>query len=50
MDEVLKDADVIHRSLGVPMKEVKAHEQARFDQLTKEFGLIGFGMVEMEEA
>ena len=40
MDEVLKDADVIHHSLGDPTKEVKAHEQARFEQLTKEFGFV----------
>ena len=39
-DEVLKDADVIHHSLGDPTKEVKAHEQARFEQLSKEFGFI----------
>ena len=40
MDEILKDADVIHHSLGDPTKEVKAHEQARFEQLSKEFGFI----------
>ena len=37
MDEVLKDADVIHHSLGDPTKEVKAHEQMRFEKLTREF-------------
>ena len=38
LDEVLKDADVIHHSLGDPTKEVKAHEQARYEKLCKEFG------------
>ncbi len=38
MDEALKDADVIHHSLGDPMKEVKAHEKARFEKLAGEFG------------
>ena len=40
MDEVLKDADVIHHSLGDPTKEVKAHEKARFEQLSEEFGFV----------
>ena len=40
MDEVLKDADVIHHSLGDPTKEVKAHEQARYEKLCAEFGFI----------
>lgn len=40
MDEVLKDADVIHHSLGDPTKEVKAREQARFEQLCEEFGFV----------
>ena len=39
MDEVLKDADVIHHSLGDPTKEIKAHEQARFSRLCEEFSL-----------
>lgn len=39
MDEVLKDADVIHHSLGDPTKEIKAHEQIRFSRLCEEFGL-----------
>ena len=38
MDEVLKDADVIHHSLGDPTKEVKAHELARYEKLCREFG------------
>ncbi len=40
MDEVLKDADVIHHSLGDPTKAVKEHEQARYGKLCREFGLI----------
>ena len=39
MDEVLKEADVIHHSLGDPTKEVKPHEQVRYDKLCMEFGL-----------
>ena len=39
MDEILKDADVIDHSLADPTKEVKAHEQARFDRLCEELGL-----------
>ena len=38
MDEVLKDADVIHHSLGDPTKEVKEHEKVRYEQLCREFG------------
>ena len=37
MDEVLKDADVIHHSLGDPTKEVKEHEKERFAKLSEEF-------------
>ena len=40
MDEVLKDADVIHHSLGDPTKEVKAHEQERYGKLCEEFGFV----------
>ena len=40
MDEVLKDADVIHHSLGNPTREVRTHEQARFEKLCAEFGFI----------
>ncbi len=39
MDEVLKDADVIHHSLGDPTKEVKEHEKVRYEKLCREFGL-----------
>ena len=38
MDEILKDADVLHHSLGDPTKEVKVHEKARFEKLCEEFG------------
>ena len=40
MDEVLKDADVIHHSLGDPTKEVKTKEKPRFEKLCEEFGFI----------
>ena len=36
MDEILKDADVLHHSLSDPAKEVKAREQERYDRLCKE--------------
>lgn len=39
LDEVLKDADVIHHSLGDPTREVKEHERARYAKLAAEFGL-----------
>ena len=39
MDEVLKDADVIHHSLVDPTKEVKEHEKERFALLCEEFGM-----------
>ena len=39
MDEILKDADVIHHSLGDPTKEVKEHERERYARLCAEFGL-----------
>ena len=39
MDEILKDADVIDHSLSDPTKEVKAHEQARFEKLCVELGM-----------
>ena len=38
MDEILKDADVIHHSLGDPTKEVKEHEKVRYEKLCREFG------------
>ena len=40
MDEILKDADVIHHSLGDPTKDVKEHEKVRYEKLCREFGII----------
>ncbi len=39
MDEVLKDADVIHHCMNDLSKAIKEKEQARFDKLCQEFGL-----------
>lgn len=39
MDEVLKDADVIHHCMNDMSKDIKEKEQARFDNLCKEFGM-----------
>ena len=39
MDEVLKDADVIHHSLADPTKDVKEHEKERYARLCEEFGM-----------
>ena len=39
MDEVLKDADVIHHSMNDMSKAVKEKEQARYEALCREFGL-----------
>ena len=39
MDEVLKDADVIHHCMNDLSKPVKEKEQARFNSLCKEFGM-----------
>ncbi len=39
LDEVLKDADVIHHSLADPMKEVKEQERERYVKLCEEFGM-----------
>ena len=38
MDEVLKDADVIHHCMNDLSKPVREKEQARFDKLCAEFG------------
>ena len=40
MDEVLKDADVIHHCMNDLSKAIKEKEQARYDKLCAEFGLI----------
>ena len=39
MDEVLKDADVIHHCMNDLSKEVKDKEKARFESLCREFGM-----------
>ena len=39
MDEVLKDADVIHHCMNDLSKAVKEKEQARFEKLCEEFGM-----------
>lgn len=39
MDEVLKDADVIHHCMNDLSKAIKEKEQVRFEKLCKEFGL-----------
>lgn len=39
MDEVLKDADVIHHCMNDLSKQVKEKEQARFEKLCNEFGM-----------
>ena len=39
MDEVLKDADVIHHCMNDLSKPIKEKERARFDKLCLEFGL-----------
>ncbi|MBR1628830.1 MAG: HD domain-containing protein [Lachnospiraceae bacterium] len=39
MDEVLKDADVIHHCMNDLSKAIKEKEQARYDKLCVEFGM-----------
>ena len=39
MDEVLKDADVIHHCMNDLSKSIKEKEQVRFDKLCEEFGM-----------
>ena len=39
MDEVLKDADVIHHCMNDLSKSIKEKERERFDKLCMEFGL-----------
>ena len=39
MDEVLKDADVIHHCMNDLSKSIKEKEQARFENLCREFGM-----------
>ncbi len=40
MDEVIKDADVIHHCMNDISKQIKEKEQARFDKLCEEFGMV----------
>ena len=42
MDELLKDADVIHHTLNDTTKTVKEKEQSRYDSIVKELGLNNF--------
>ena len=39
MDEVLKDADVIHHCMNDLSKEIKEKERQRFESLCREFGM-----------
>ena len=39
MEEVLKDADVIHHCMNDLSKDIKEKEQARYDKLCEEFGM-----------
>lgn len=39
MDEVLKDADVVHHCMNDPSKPVKDKERARVESLCREFGI-----------
>jgi len=39
LDEILKDADVLHHSLSDPTTEVKPHELVRYMKLCAELGL-----------
>lgn len=40
MDEVLKDADVIHHCMNDLSKAIKEKEQARYNKLCVEFGML----------
>ena len=39
MDELLKDADVIHHAMNDTAKPIKEKEQERYDRISEEFGL-----------
>ena len=39
MDEILKDADMIHHALGDPSKEWYAKKLERYQRLCSEFGV-----------
>lgn len=40
MDEVVKDADVIHHCMNDLSRAIKEKEQARYDKLCAEFGML----------
>lgn len=40
MDELLKDADVMHHTLNDTSKSIKEKEQKRYDDICRELGLI----------
>ena len=40
MDELLKDADVIHHTMNDPSKDIKEKEQERYDSIIVELGLM----------
>ncbi len=40
MDELLKDADVIHHTMNDTSKAIKEKEQARYDRICEELGLL----------
>ena len=44
MDELLKDADVIHHTLNDTAKPIKEKEQARYDRIMQEFGIKSNGI------
>ena len=39
MDELLKDADVIHHTMNDTTKPIKEKEQERYDRISEEFDL-----------
>ena len=39
IDEVLKDADVVHHCMNDLAKEVKEKEKSRYESICNEFGL-----------
>ena len=41
MDELLKDADVIHHCLNDPSKPIKEKENDRYEKLCDEFAMLG---------
>ena len=49
MDEVLKDADVVHHTMNDPEKPIKEKERKRYDALRAEFGLSAVGGISYEQ-